>query len=118
MRTLLLDIQTWDLVLDASGNIAMADNPYALAQDAASAIKTFQGEVYYDTSLGVPYFQSILGKLPQGQVMKAAFVKAALTVPDVVAAKCVLGPLVNRQITGQVQITDKAGNILVAPTGG
>jgi hypothetical protein len=36
-------------VLDAEGNIAVASEPYSLAQDAASAIKTFAGEVFWDT---------------------------------------------------------------------
>ena len=53
--TLLLDLTNWDLVLDVNGNIAIARPPYALAQDAASAVKTFQGECYYDTTLGIPY---------------------------------------------------------------
>ena len=63
-NTLLLDTVAWDLVLDSFGNIALASPPYALAQDVASAIRTFLGEVYYDASLGVPYFQDILGQLP------------------------------------------------------
>ena len=52
--TLLLTPQTWDLTVDASNNIAVAAEPYALAQDAASAIRLFQGEDYYDTTRGIP----------------------------------------------------------------
>ena len=52
-QTLLLDPLKWDLVVDAAGNIAVASPPYALAQDAASSIKLFSGECYYDTSIGV-----------------------------------------------------------------
>ena len=118
MQTLLLDQTTWDLVLDASGNIAVASEPYALAQDAASAIRTFLGEVWYDTSLGVPYFPSapngsaILGQIPPVSMMKAAFVKAAMTVPDVIAAQVFLvGVGTNRQLTGQVQVTNVNGVI-------
>ena len=40
-------------------NIAVADEPYALAQDAASAIRTFIGECYYDTTKGLPYFEKV-----------------------------------------------------------
>ncbi|AJJ19826.1 hypothetical protein [Yersinia intermedia] len=54
-NTLLLDRTAWDLVLDANGDIAMASLPYSIAQDVASAIKTFIGECWYDTSQGVPY---------------------------------------------------------------
>lgn len=114
MNTLLLDRTTWDLCADASGNIAMASGPYALAQDAASAIRLFKGELWYDTSQGVPYFSEILGKAPPIEVMKAAFVKAALTVPGVVSAICVISALEGRTLTGQVQITDSSGGVSIA----
>lgn len=109
--TLLLDRTLWDLVLDVSGNIAIASNPYALAQDAACAIKLFLGELWYDTSLGVPYWTEILGQAPSFALMKADFVKAALTVPGVVSARCFISGYADRVITGQVQVTNKAGVI-------
>lgn len=109
MNTLLLDRTIWDLCLDASGNIAMATNPYAIAQDAASAIRTFQGEVWYDTTQGVPYFDQILGQYPPIALMRAQFVAAALTVPETVSAVCFLDAVLNRRLTGQVQIMDTSG---------
>lgn len=114
MKTLLLDVEQWDLVVDLFGNIAVASNPYALAQDAASAIKLFQGELWYDTTQGVPYFQTILGKLPSVPYMKAKFVEAALTVPEVVQAKCFITAIQGRTINGQVQVTDTAGKLTAA----
>src|SRR5580658_3782864 len=108
--TLLLDVETWDLCLDASGNIALAQPPYALAQDVASAIKTFLGEVYYDTTLGIPYFQQILGQTPPISVFQAYMVAAALTVPGVVSSTCVIQSFQDRTVTGQVQFTDTSGN--------
>jgi len=113
MDTLLLDTGTWDLVVDSSGNIAVASAPYALAQDAASAIRTFQSEVYYNTILGVDY-DIILGKLPPLALLKSQLVDAALTVPGVVAAQCFITGLAGRRLTGQVQVTDTAGRITSA----
>lgn len=113
MDTLLLDQGTWDLLLDISGNIAVASNPYSLAQDAASAIRLFQGELWYDTTQGVQY-QFILGRVPPITLMKAQFVAAALTVPDVVSAVCFITGITDRGVTGQVQVTDAAGNISAA----
>lgn len=109
--TLLLDRTSWDLVLDVSGNIAVASTPYSLAQDAASAIKLFLGELWYDTTQGVPYFTEILGQAPSFALMKAEFVRAALTVPGVVSARCFISSYANRLITGQVQVTNRAGAI-------
>lgn len=109
MKTVFLNPNTWDLVLDRSGNIAVASDPYSQAQDAASAIRTFQGEVYYDTTLGVPYWQQILGRFPPAALLKAHFVRAALTVPGVVKARCFLASLDKRTLRGQVQVTNSAG---------
>lgn len=114
MNTLYLNPNTWDLTLDSSGNIAMATEPYSLAQDAASAIRTFQGEVYYDTTLGVPYWQQILGKQPPLTLIKTDFVAAALTVPGVTAARVFIASVTDRCVSGQVQVSDAAGNTTAA----
>lgn len=115
MKTLLLDRTLWDLVLDIDGNIAVADAPYALAQDAASAIRTFQGECWYDTGLGVPYWTQILGQSPPPvSLMKAKFEGAALTVPGVARAKCFITSFTDRRIGGQVQVTDNSGQVTTA----
>lgn len=113
--TLLLDTTSWDLALDTSGNIAVATAPYALAQDAASAIKLFSGELYYDTSQGVPYFSQILGEVPPLSLVKHYLNSAAQTVPGVSSAKTFLSAWAGRALSGQVQIT--ASNGATASTG-
>lgn len=114
MNTLLLDQSSWDLTVDIDGNIAVASNPYSLAQDAASSIKLFAGELWYDTTIGVPYWAQILGKLPPLSVMKTAFVEAAELVPGVIAAQCFISSTANRQVRGQVQILDNSGSVVAA----
>lgn len=105
MDTLLLDRTQWDWVVDAQGNVAVASDPYSQTQDVASACRLFQGEAYYDTSIGVPYFGQILGHEQPVQVVKSALSEAALTVPGVVAARVVLSELAGRTLRGQVQVT-------------
>lgn len=112
--SLLLDPDTWDLTASVGGNIAVASSALSLAQDAASAIRTFQGECYYDTSVGIPYWSEILGYAPPVALMKAWFVEAALTVPGVVDAVCYISSITDREVQGQVQVTDTAGNITAA----
>ena len=114
MDTILLGRATWDLVLDVDGNIAVASEPYSLAQDAASAIKTFAGEVYFDTTLGVPYLSQIFGKNPPIALMKAQFEAAALTVPDVTSAQCFLSKISGRSIAGQIQVTSAKTGVTTA----
>ncbi len=89
----------------------MASVPYALAQDAASAIKTFLGEVYYDPTLGIPYFQSILGQYPPFELIRSKMVAAVIKVPGVTAARVFFSGYNNRKLSGQVQVTDYAGNV-------
>ena len=113
MRTLLLDSTNWDLVIDAGGNIAVADVPYAYAQDAASAIRLFLGECWYDTTKGISYWQDILGKAPPLNYMRQKFETAALTVPGILSAKCFFLQINNRVVTGQVQISDQEGKFSV-----
>jgi hypothetical protein len=109
MNSMLLDRTAWDLVLDASGNWAMGSNPYAIAQDVASAIKLFLGELYYDTTKGIPYFQQILGQWPPLALVRTRIEAAALTVPEVVQARCVITAFEGRIISGQVFVIDRTG---------
>jgi hypothetical protein len=106
--TLLLDVGSWDLTLDASNNIAVAAPPYALAQDVASACRTVLGEVYYDTTLGVDYFGKLFGQTPPAAVFEEQFVAQTELVPGVVTATCIIESYspANRETTGQVIFTD------------
>lgn len=119
MDTLLLDPNTWDLVLDSKGNIALASSKYpndpaqaqayAQAQDAASQIRLFEGELIYDVNQGIPYWQEILGYMPPTQLIMARFEEAALLVPGVTQAIVNITSVKGRTVTGTVYITNEAG---------
>jgi|SRR5665647_159137 len=106
MRTLLLDVDSWDLAVDATGNIALANDPYSQAQDAASAIKVFQGECYYNTTKGIPYWTNVLGYMPPQSLIKSYVETAALTVPGTKTAVSEITSFINRKVTGKVLITN------------
>lgn len=113
--TIFLDTSPWDLALDSAGNIAVAAAPYALAQDAASAIQTYAGECYWDTRVGIPYLKQVFGKKPSLATLKALFVDAALTVPGIERAACFIQVASDRRVTGQVQVTARGtGQVTVA----
>lgn len=114
MKTMLLDTVAWDLVLDVNGNWAIAAEPYSLAQDAASAIRTFLAECWYDTTIGIDYFGLFLGHAANISLMKAKMTGQAKTVPGVVSAKVFITSIVGRRVTGQVQVTDANGVITAA----
>ena len=108
-NTLLLDQTVWDLVLDVNGNIALAETPYAIAQDVASATRTFLGECWYDTEQGLPYWQDILGEFPPLNYVAQQITTSALTVPDVADAQVNFTSYQNRSLAGQIQIIDTDG---------
>jgi len=108
-ETLYLNPTTWDLDVDANGNIAVATGPYALAQDAASAVRTFAGECYYDTTLGVDHLGEILGHAPPLSLLKSRLEAAALTVDGVEKAQLFVTAVAARAVQGQVQISDASG---------
>lgn len=117
MASLLLDRTLWDLCLDAKGNIAVATEPYSIAQDVACACKLFLAELYYDTTKGIPYFEQILGHRPPLSVLKAKLVQAALTVPGVSSAIVFVSAITDRQVQGQVQVTTTGGGTVVVDIG-
>lgn len=108
-KTLLLDQTAWDLVLTAGGDIAVADEPYALAQDVAAAVRTWLGDCWYDTTIGLPYAESILGQDPPLQFVRAKVTDAALSVPNVIEVLDVQLSLSGRTLTGYIKFTDAAG---------
>jgi hypothetical protein len=97
----------WDLGVDSAGNIAVLTGPAAILQDVASSIRLFQGELWYDTSQGVPYFAQILnlGRLPPPELVKAQLVAAAKTVPGVASAVVTFTSFQSRLLTGYITVT-------------
>jgi hypothetical protein len=87
----------------------MASPPYALAQDVASAIRLFLRELWYNTIAGIPYFQDVLGQLPPVSLLMGYIENAALTVPGVVTAQCIITSFTDRTVAGQVQFIDENG---------
>lgn len=115
-NTLSLDVGAWDLTLDAAGNIALAQPPYAVAQDVASACQTWLGELWYDTTLGVN-FESLLWNTPGASAVQQAFNQQALTVSSVATATTTLSAFSGSTgaLTGQIAFTTSQGsNLTVA----
>lgn len=109
MKTALLSISQWDICLNAAGDLAIATEPYQVAQDVASAIRLFLGECWYDTSKGVPYFTDVLGHSPPPSYFQTLMENAALTVPSVVSAECTIESVDGRTVTGSVKFTTSDG---------
>lgn len=114
MNTLLLNPKSWDLLVDANHNIALAKAPYSVSQDVASASKLALGELWYNTSIGIPYFQSILGYRPSLSQLKKEYETAALSVPTVTTASVSINNYENRNLSGVVKFTTTNGDGAIA----
>lgn len=110
-RTLFLMPDTWDLTLDASGNVATATSTYQRAQDIASACRVFTKDMYYNQQEGIPYLPEILGKsvYPLGLYNKALY-DSAMSVEGVTSAEIKFNRLKDRILSGSIMFTDIDGN--------
>ncbi len=109
MQTMLLDRDTWDLVVDSAGNIAVASDLYSVEQDVASACRLFKGELWLDTTQGLPYWEQVLGHNPPLSLIKQLIETQALTVPTVVTATCHITGVTKRSVSGYVEFTTSTG---------
>ena len=110
-KTLLLD-KNWDLTLDKSGRIAVADGPYATAQNVANECRLFTNDACFEQTRGIPYFLITLGKAPALSVLKARLRKAAMLVDDVkdvVSIDVQSFDTETRLLSGDIQFTSKEG---------
>ena len=105
MKTYILDQTTWDMILDANGNWGVATNPYSVAQDAATAMRTFLGEKIFATDEGVPYLEELLGKSAPLQLVQSLMDKEALRAPDSETASTEILESVDGKVSGQTKIT-------------
>lgn len=109
--TIFLNPDTWDLDIDASGNIAMAGTPYAQAQNAASACRVWQGECPLNTTRGVPYEANVLGYRPTVSQVASWFQSEADQVQGVSASVAILSfDEGSRSLSGQIQLTLSDGS--------
>lgn len=121
MTDLLLDPLINDLVL-VNGDLVIVDGDDAIAQDVQGALELFLGEWFLDTSQGVPYYQSILTKgidLNLVQVTLIEQVRSRDGVVDVISLGFGYDPK-TRVLTVATQIRSTSGELLSinAETGG
>ena len=111
-KTLLLN-GNWDLTLDKSGRIAVADGAYATAQAVANECRLFTNDAYFETERGIPYYLIALGKKLSPSVLRARLRDAAYLVEDVEDVTDVVLESLDtetRKVTGEIKFTSKEGD--------
>lgn len=110
-KTLLLN-GNWDLTLDKSGRIAVAEGAYATAQAVANECRLFTDDAYYETERGIPYYLIALGRKLSPSVLRARLRDAAYLVEDVEDVTDVVLESLDtetRRVTGEIKFTSKEG---------
>lgn len=115
--TLMLN-DNWDITVDGAGNIATANGAYAVAQNAANAVRLFTKDAYFNQTKGIPHFNIELGE--KASVSQAALVnrirKACLAVDGVVDCQPDLQyDDDGRCISGDIYLTLEGGNNVRIP---
>ncbi len=79
-----LDIDDWDLTFPAgSTDLTLVSGVDAIRQHLSQRLKTFMGEWFLDTRIGVPYFQQVLVKNPDPVVLDSVFKAVIVNTPGI-----------------------------------
>lgn len=104
-RTLYLDPDTWDLELDDTGNIRVATESYAVAQNVASATRAFTNDMYFQLDRGVPHFETDISNPISTGVLTSRLNRCARAVDGVLTAETTITSFENRVIEGEIRLT-------------
>ena len=119
MKDLELDFDGKDLVTK-NGDIKIIQKDDAIRQNISQRLQMFIGEWFLDTSKGVPYYQYILMKNPDMDLVSASLKDAILKTPGVLelidfdfdflnSNRTLSVTLTARTTAGEVTITTGAG---------
>lgn len=108
--SLYLNPDNWDIELDGKGNLRTTDNPYACAQDVATACSTLRGECIYNATAGIPYFENIMGVQPGAGAVQTYLENEAMRLPYIAQASAtVISNSGTRASTGVIVVVDTNG---------
>ncbi len=107
----------WDLTLDASGRIAIADGAMATAQAVANEARLFTDDAYFIQDRGIPHFAIDLGQKNNGAILRSYLNRSANSVDDVQEVISIEVENIDREtrtLTGKIEfktIGDSNGTI-------
>lgn len=105
-----------DLVLDAEGNLGIADGIVALRERVTQALRFFRGEWHQNIEGGVPYYRDIFLRRPiPASLVSTILIGQVLTVEGVESVTEVtynLNPT-TRRFTWTARVTGSTGSVRV-----
>lgn len=107
MKTLKLD-SNWDVTLNDLNDIAIAEGNERLAQDIASSVRVFKGELPFDINRGVSYDKPDEIR----NTLKNDMNEQALLVDGVEDSIVVFNNLTDRLLNATIYATNKEGETI------
>jgi len=85
MKSLYLDPITKDLAITSTGNLrfTQTDTEY-VAQKIETKLSFFIGEWWLNVDLGIPYYEQILVKNPDLNIVNGLFIRELNSIPEIV----------------------------------
>lgn len=110
MITFATSSSTNDLYLDGYHNIATKTGVDAVLNIVQNALRTLKGEIQLDTTLGVPYFETILQiQSPNVSVWEGYMISEAKKVDGVTRVNSMRSKIENNILTYEMEILTKYG---------
>lgn len=110
-----------DLLLDSSGDITITDGDLALSTGLDSVrqrirmrLRMFKGEVFIDTALGTPHFDSTFARRPDMDLIKSVYRKVISESEGVLALQSLTVTLLaNRTLDVKAEVLASDGQRVV-----
>ena len=113
-RDLALD-DNGDIYLDASGDLAGVSGRAAVASDLRSRLQTFLGEYIWNTGIGFPWRQEVLGEKVSLARFEELVRAETLATPGIVAIESLRASgSTLRELSCQLRARDDVGQIITA----
>lgn len=110
MITFATDPNTNDLMLDGYHNIATRTGVMAILNVVENALRTLQGELQLNTTLGVPYFETILQiQSPDVAVWEGYMIQEAERVQGVIRVNQMRSKIENEELHYEMEILTEYG---------
>lgn len=104
MKSFLTDKNN-DLMLDGVRNIAIGEDIDAVVQLVQNAVNTLKGEIQLDTTLGVPYFETIFNKQnPNVSIWESYMVEEVEKINGVVRVNSIKSKIENNSLSYEMEI--------------
>ena len=112
MKTILTNKDN-DIYMDASGNLAIGEGLTAGANISKNAVLVTLGECEFNTTKGIPYFETIFADYPLIDLFQAAIIRTVESLPFVNRASNFQYSINNGVFSYSVKENTNLGDIII-----